>query len=83
MKMKPELIGPTATLAAAILSKVESDHSEFDRGIITSAFEEAYFTLLEGIERVDKELERRKKPARKLTPPASASKGKAIKITAR
>ncbi|MDA8521994.1 hypothetical protein [Acidovorax sp. NCPPB 4044] len=59
--MIQELIGPTATLAAAILSKIENEHSEFTREIITSAFEEAYFTLLEGMDRVDREVERRKK----------------------
>ena len=62
--MEKELIGPTATLAAAILSKVESKHSEFTRDIIASAFEEAYFTLQEGIQRVDKELARTKPPRR-------------------
>ena len=62
--MEKELIGPTATLAAAILSKVENSHSEFTRDIITSAFEEAYFTLLEGIERVDKEIARRAKASK-------------------
>lgn len=59
MKIDKELIGPAATLAVAILSKVEREHSEFDRGVITSAFEEAYFTLLEGVQRVEKELARR------------------------
>lgn len=56
--MEKELIGPTATLAAAILSKLEPEHSLFTREIITSAFEDAYFSLLEGIQRVDKELAR-------------------------
>ncbi|WP_159918339.1 hypothetical protein [Pantoea sp. 18069] len=56
--MEKELIGPTATLAAAILSKLESEHAQFTRDIITSAFEDAYFTLQEGIQRVDKELAR-------------------------
>ncbi len=56
--MEKELIGPTATLAAAILSKLEPEHTEFTRDIITRAFEEAYFTLQEGIQRVDKELAR-------------------------
>ncbi len=56
--MEKELIGPTATLAAAILSKLESEHGAFTRDIITGAFEEAYFTLQEGIQRVDKELAR-------------------------
>jgi|GEM_PF-4467476 len=58
MKIEKELIGPAATLAVAILSKVEREHSEFDRGVIASAFEEGYFTLLEGIQRVEKELAR-------------------------
>ncbi|KFJ09162.1 hypothetical protein DR66_2365 [Delftia acidovorans] len=62
MKIDKELIGPAATLAAAILSKVERQHSEFDRDVIASAFEEAYFTLLEGIQRVEKELARTEKP---------------------
>ena len=57
--MEKELIGPTATLAAAILSKLEPEHTEFTRDIITSAFEDAYFTLQEGIQRVDKEIARR------------------------
>ena len=56
--MEKELIGPTATLAAALLSKVENEHSEFTRDIITSAFEEAYFALQEGMRRVDKEVHR-------------------------
>lgn len=56
--MEKELIGPTATLAAAILSKLESTHDEFTRDTITSAFEDAYFTLQESIQRVDKELAR-------------------------
>ena len=61
--MKQELIGPTATLAAAMLSKLESQHTEFTPGIIASAFEEAYFTLLEGIQRVDKEIAQREAKA--------------------
>lgn len=56
--MEKELIGPTATLAAAILSKVDSQHSEFSRDVITSAFEEAYWCLKEGIARVEKEEQR-------------------------
>lgn len=59
IEMEKELIGPTATLAAALLSKVEPEHSEFTPGVVASAFEDAYFMLLEGIQRVDKELERR------------------------
>ena len=59
--MKQELIGPTATLAAALLSKVEPAHSEFTPGIVASAFEDAYFMLLEGIQRVDAEIARREK----------------------
>ena len=51
--MKQELIGPTATLAAALLSKVESKHTDFTRDIVASAFEDAYLMLLEGISRVD------------------------------
>ncbi len=57
--MEKELIGPTATLAAAMLSRLESQHSEFTPDIIASAFEDAYFILLEGIQRVDKEIARR------------------------
>lgn len=60
--MEKDLIGPTATIAAAMLSKLESQHREFTRDIIASAFEEAYFTLLEGIQRVDKELARTQSP---------------------
>ncbi len=56
--MKEGLIGPTATLAAAILSKVEPLHSEFTEEVIASAFEEAYKALLEGIRRVDEEEQR-------------------------
>lgn len=57
--MKQELIGPTATLAAALLSKLENSHSEFTSGIVASAFEDAYFMLQEGIARVEKEEKRR------------------------
>ena len=59
--MKPELIGPTATLAAALLSKVEQEHTEFTPDIVASAFEDAYFMLLKGIRRVDEELDRRER----------------------
>ncbi len=60
--MEKELIGPTATLAAAILAKVSPMHGDvFEREVITSAFEEAYFALQEGITRVDEELARRSK----------------------
>lgn len=59
--MEKDLIGPTATLAAAMLSKLEEQHSEFTPAIISSAFEDAYFTLLEGIQRVDDELARKDK----------------------
>lgn len=59
--MKPELIQPTATLAAALLSKVEREQNEFTPEIDASAFEDAYFMLLEGIHRVDKEIARREK----------------------
>ncbi|WP_417283778.1 hypothetical protein [Comamonas sp.] len=51
--MKQELIGPTAALAVALLSKVESKHTDFTRDIVASAFEDAYLMLLEGISRVD------------------------------
>ncbi len=59
--MKQELIGPTATLAAALLSNLEDEHSEFTPAIVANAFEEAYFMLLEGIQRVDSEIARREK----------------------
>ena len=59
--MKQELIGPAATLAAALLSKVENEHSTFTKEIVASAFEDAYFMLLAGIERVDKEIKQREK----------------------
>ncbi len=51
--MKQELIGPTATLAGPMLSKIELEYSDFTRGIVAKTFEEAYFVLLEGIQRVD------------------------------
>ena len=59
--MKQELIGPTASLAAALLSKVEKDHGVFTQDIVASAFEEAYFMLLAGIARVDNEIKQREK----------------------
>lgn len=59
--MKQELIGPTATLAAALLSKEENDHREFTQDIVASAFEDAYFMLLEGMARVDAEVKQREK----------------------
>lgn len=62
IEMEKELIGPTATLAAALLSKAEDEHSEFTRDIVASAFEEAYFMLKDGIQRVDKELARTTPP---------------------
>lgn len=65
MQIKEELIGPAAVLAAAILQKVERLHSEFDREIVGSAFEEAYLGLLNGIERVGKEPEPSAKPSAK------------------
>lgn len=51
--MKQELIGPTATLAGAMLSKIELEYSDFTRGIVAKTFEDAYYALLEGIQRVD------------------------------
>ena len=51
--MKQELIGPTAALTVALLSKVESKHEDFTRDIVATAFEDAYLMLLEGISRVD------------------------------
>lgn len=83
MKIKEELIGPAATLAAAILSKVEPEHSVFTREILTSAFEDAYFTLLDGIERVNNELERREKPAKKRAATGLAARKAPTKITVR
>lgn len=62
IEMEKELIGPTATLAAALLSKAENKHPEFTRDIVASAFEEAYFMLKEGIQRIDKELARTTPP---------------------
>lgn len=59
MKIDKELIGPAATIAAAMLSKLESEHAQFTPGIIASAFEDAYFTLLDGIARVEKEIAHR------------------------
>ena len=53
--MKEELIGPAATLAAALLAKVADSHTEFTSGVVASAFEDAYFMLQEGIARVEKE----------------------------
>ena len=52
--MKTEHIGPTATLAAAILSKLEPEHHHFTREILASAFEDAYLALMDGIQRVDR-----------------------------
>jgi hypothetical protein len=51
--MKEELIGPTATLAAAILSKLEEQHTEFTNEVIASAFAQAHEALLLGIQRVE------------------------------
>lgn len=51
--MKQEHIGPTATLAAAILAKLEEQHLEFTNSIIASAFVQAHQALLEGIRQVE------------------------------
>ncbi len=59
--MKQELIGPTASLTAALLSKVEKDHDVFTQDVVASAFEAAYFMLLAGMERVDKEIKQQEK----------------------
>lgn len=66
--MKEELIGPTATLAAALLSKVAPMHSEFSTDLMASAFEDAYKALLEGIKRVDEEEQRGRTKAVQVTP---------------
>lgn len=51
--MKEELIGPTATLAAAILSKLEDQHTEFTNSVIADAFVQAHQALLLGIQQVE------------------------------
>lgn len=51
--MQLELIGPTATLAAAILSKISPQHDALTQEVIASAFEEAHRALQAGIRRVD------------------------------
>ena len=61
--MDRDLIGPTATLTAALLAKVQNQHSEFTKEIIASAFEDAYWSLKAGIARVD-EAERKVQAAR-------------------
>lgn len=66
--MKEELIGPTATLAAALLAKVAPMHSDFSTEVIASAFEEAYKALLEGIRRVDAEEQRGRTKAVQVAP---------------
>lgn len=53
--MKPELIGPAATLAAALLSKLEEEHGEFTEGIVSDAFADAYNMLLKGIQKVEEQ----------------------------
>ena len=53
--MKPELIGPTATLAAALLSKLEEAHGVFTEDIVSDAFADAYNMLLKGIQKVEEQ----------------------------
>lgn len=61
--MQQELIGPTATLAAAILSKISPPHDALTEEVIASAFEEAHRALQAGIRRVDTAHEERKRNA--------------------
>ena len=71
--MKPELIGPTATLAAALLSKLESQHTDFSEEVVASAFADAYNMLLTGIQKVDDQENWRPGPLAPRAPGAPAS----------
>jgi hypothetical protein len=65
--MKQELIGPTATLAAAILARYRPLDAMLEDDVITSAFEHAHRVLRKGIARVDAEAQR---PPMKVSPDA-------------
>ena len=53
--MQKEHIGPTATLAAAILARVKPIDGQLSNEVIASAFEAAHQALLLGIHRVEDE----------------------------
>lgn len=59
--MKPEHIGPAATLAVALLARYQTAKADLPNEVIASAFEQAHQALLLGIQRVETE-EKLKQP---------------------
>ena len=56
--MKTELIGPTASITAALLARDASVRTEIPNDVIASAFLQAHQALLMGIALVDAETKR-------------------------